>query len=165
MKKRKLGLIVIFIFIFMNIFSISAAPAPSLSIVNINRLAGVITKIRGKQTILINAANCGTPDKWVARVYSDINNRIEDFALTTYEKNGLPFSSVEEGNAIFGPGWFYYGIYDSANSNVFGYVVAEKINNYPKWEDLSFSGKTNRGVRFEGSYTENNDKDFITNHK
>ena len=120
----------------------------------------------------------GNSNIWIVRLsfLKDGESVLEDYVINLYpyiidnETNvvtSLPFRSVEDGNKIFGPAWFYFGLLDNIAHNICGFGIAERINRWPKWEDLSFNGNnglTYGKVGYIGSYKEPCSENFIHEH-
>lgn len=183
--KKVISLVLAMSFVFASVFAANAASfsqsgatktPTAISYRDINRLAEIATTVRGKQARVVNAIKYnGNATNWIVRLsFGDTGDQCAaDFAITCYPYSrdpktqmitSLPFVTVEEGTAIYGPCWYYFGLFDDVMHNSCGFAVCERIKRWPDWKDLSFSGKTNRGVLYTGSYAEGNDVAFIENH-
>lgn len=148
----------------------------SISYKDFIRLEEVATAANEKQVKVVNAAKFNNNETiWVARLKFGTGDATEcaDFLLTTlpYTKDtksnkviSLPFNSLTDGIALYGAKWYYYGIIDNKDHNICGYVVAQRIKRWSKWNDLDYSGKTKAGVDVIGSYNEECNEEFIKLH-
>ena len=136
----------------------------------------VVEKVRGKKASIVNAVRYnGSNTTWIVRLsFGEAGDQCAaDFVVTCYPYSrdpktqtitSLPFTTVKEGTAIYGPCWYYFGLFDDIMHDSCGFAVCERIKRWPDWKDLSFSGSTKRGVYYSGSYAEGNDTAFIENH-
>ena len=143
---------------------------------DISRLAEIASKERNKNAVIVNATQYkGKNSTWIVRLnFGDESDQCDgDFAINffpyAYDKNkkmvtSLPFKDKNEGTTIFGPCWYYFGIFDEKTHDLCGFAVAERIKRWPWWYDQSYFGKTYTGVFYDGDYIEPCDKDFITKH-
>ena len=141
-------------------------------------------------------------NKWIVRLkydgYNDDNCFQEvcyaDFVVSTLKyawdkinqstkvPEGCPFSDEYEGTKMYGPCWYYYGLFDDNTHNICGYALAERINRWAKSDDLRYdsasgnlvpgshnqflpAGMTHNGVQYTGSYLEPSADDFLETHK
>lgn len=210
MKKRIVSLVLALTFVLASVLSTNAASSTTnglaktptnITLKDISRLAEKATAVTGQQARIVNATRYGNSSTtWIVRLaFGNGNdesacNCAGDFVLTTYpyqwdavelKAKGLPFSSYEEGTAMFGPCWYYFGVFDDKTHQSCGYVVAERINRWPNWTDLRFDngplvttatgavdqignrgnrGTTARGMHYSGAYTEESSEAFIEKH-
>lgn len=142
------------------------------------RFEEVVTNTYGKQARVINATRYnGSATTWVVRL--EVGSG-EEKTTADYILNVAPYSrdlatnkivsvpangSVEEGVAIYGPSWFYFGIFDDeSRHDICGFMVAERIRRYSAWSDLRFNGTNKRGITYTGSYTEPCSSNFLESH-
>lgn len=140
------------------------------------RLEEIAASTSGKQVKVVNAVKYNNNKNiWIVRLKYGIGDEVEyaDFVLTTlaYAKDSnsdtiisLPFKTIEEGCEIYGPKWYYYGIYDDTNHNSCGFIVAERIKRWSKWSDLNFTGKNKKGINYYGNYNEECSENFLEEH-
>ena len=190
MKKRVISLVLALTFVFASVFASNAATSnqgatvgsittknpTAISYKDISRLAELATTVRGKQAKIVNATKYnGSNTTWIVRLnFGDGGDQCAaDFVITCLpyswdsvklQPTSLPFGNVEEGTAMYGPCWYYFGLFDDVNHNSCGFAIAERIKRWPDWDDLTFSGVTYRGVGYSGSYLEANDQAFIEKH-
>lgn len=142
------------------------------------RMEEVATDTNGKQARIVNATRYnGSSTTWIVRL--DVGTGEEktsaDYVLNVvpYKKDTLTNQILEvpangkaaDGVPIYGPSWYYFGVYDdSANHNLCGFVVAERIHRFASWKDLNFSGTNKRGISYTGSYTEESKVNFLETH-
>lgn len=140
------------------------------------RLEEVATAANEKQVKVVNATKFnGNDNIWIARLKFGIDENTEyaDFLLTTlpYTKElgtnkiiSLPFKTLEEGCNLYGAKWYYYGILDDKDHNICGYIIAQRIKRFSKWDNLDYTGKTKDGTVYIGSYNEECNEEFIKLH-
>ena len=140
------------------------------------RLEEVATAANEKQVKVVNATKFnGNDNIWIARLKFGIDENTEyaDFLLTTlpYTKElgtnkiiSLPFKTLEEGCNLYGAKWYYYGILDDKDHNICGYIIAQRIKRFSKWDNLDYTGKTKDGTAYIGSYNEECNEEFIKLH-
>lgn len=138
-------------------------------------LVAVASKERGKQARIINAQKYnGSDTTWVARLYfgDEGDQCAADFAITTIPYSwdtvklmvtSLPFADTAEGTKMYGPCWYYFGVFGTRDHQSCGFGLAERIKRWPEWYDRTFSGVTHRGVGYTGSYAEESNVDFLEN--
>ena len=147
----------------------------SFSYKDLLRLEEVATTVTSKQVKVVNATKYNNNDNvWVVRLKFGNGDDVQfsDFVLTTlpYAKDSndkvisLPFNTIEEGCELYGPKWYYFGIYDNATHNSCGFIIAERIKRYSKWMDLSFNGQNKKGINYYGTYNEECSEDFLEEH-
>lgn len=191
MKKRIVSLVLALSFVFASVVTTNAAQydvpgrvvgtvttktPTAISYKDVNRLAEVATTVRGKQARVVNATRYnGNNVVWIARLHfgEGGDQCAADFVLTTipysWDKatervTSLPFKDVAEGTNIYGPCWYYFGLFDDATNQSCGFAIAERIKRWPDFNDLTFSGVTSRGVAYTGSYTSASSESFIEDH-
>ena len=147
-----------------------------ISYEDIARLAEVATEATGKQATIVNATRFnGSDTTWIVRLaYGDsAYENAGDYVLTVFPYSwdtvagqvvSLPFKNKEEGTALYGSSWYYFGLFDDVTHNICGFAVAERIKRWPRWDELSFSGVTYRKIGYPGSYTEPCSYQFIEEH-
>ena len=143
---------------------------------DISRLAEIATQQNSKQAIIVNATRYnGSSTTWIVRLafggseYTNAADYVLNVLPYSWDANtntvvSLPFKSIEEGTTMYGSSWYYFGVFDDINHNICGFVVAERINRWPAWNDLKFSGVNKRGIGYTGSYTEPCSDSFIESH-
>lgn len=149
----------------------------SMSYKDIKHFADVVADVRGREAIIVNAVPYnGDPVTWIARVGVASDNGgyvFDDYVITTCPYgidpvtntvNTLPFLNVEEGRAIFGTSWYYFGIFDDVTHASCGFGIAERIKRWSETTDLSFTGISQRGIGYTGSYKEICSSNFIEEH-
>lgn len=156
--------------------SITTKNPTSISYKDVSRLAEVATNVRGKQARVVNATKYnGSNTTWIVRLnFGEGGDQCAaDFVLNVYPYSwdsktqsvtSLPFASLEDGAAKYGPCWYYFGLFDDATHQSCGFAVAERIKRWPNWTDNTFSGVTYRGIGYTGSYAEGCDNAFIEKH-
>lgn len=189
MKKRIVSLVLALTFVFASVFTANAATfsqgttygtittknPTSMSYKDVGRLAEIASSVRGKTARVVNATRYnGSNNTWIARLQFDgADQCAADFVLTTFPYSwdsatetvtSLPFKNVEEGTAMYGPCWYYFGLFDDATHQSCGFALAERIKRWPSWTDMTFSGQTSRGVHYTGAYTAPSDNAFIEAH-
>lgn len=141
------------------------------------RFEEVATNTYGKQSRIINATRYnGSATTWVVRL--EIGTGAEK-TTSDYVLNVAPYSKdmatnqivsvpangkIDEGVAIYGSSWFYFGVFDDAKHDICGFIVAERIRRYSAWNDLRFNGTNKRGIVYTGSYTEPSSANFLESH-
>lgn len=141
------------------------------------RFEEVATNTYGKQSRIINATRYnGSATTWIVRLEVGTG---EEKTTSDYVLNVAPYSKdmatnqivsvpangkIEEGVAIYGPSWFYFGVFDNTKHDLCGFMVAERIRRYSAWSDLRFNGTNKRGIAYTGSYTENSSSNFLESH-
>ena len=65
---------------------------------------------------------------------------------------------------MYGPSWYYFGLFDDVTHNICGFAIAERLRRWPAWDDMTFSGVTKRNIGYSGTYTENPRYSFIEEH-
>lgn len=141
------------------------------------RFEEVATNTYGKQSRIINATRYnGSATTWIVRleVGSGEDKTTADYVLnvTPYSKDlatnqivSVPANgNIQEGVAMYGPSWFYFGIFDDVKHDLCGFMVAERIRRYSAWGDLRFNGTNKRGITYTGSYPENSSSNFLEGH-
>lgn len=148
----------------------------SISYKDLLRLQNAATATRGGTALIVNAAKYQNSDTvWMVRMqYSKDNETyLEDYVVGVHpyaydeiskQVVSLPFTSIEDGTAKYGPSWFYFGVLDDVSHNLCGFAVAERVRRWPAWNDVSYSGTTYRGVPYVGSYPEGCSEAFMENH-
>ena len=141
------------------------------------RLEEVATDTNGKQARIVNATRYnGSNTTWVVRLEVGTG---EDKTSADYVLNVVPYSKdvltnqivsvpangkAADGVAIYGPSWYYFGVFDEGSHNLCGFMLAERIKRFSAWKDLSFTGKNKRGIDYVGSYTEESKVNFLESH-
>ena len=141
------------------------------------RFEEVATDTNGKQAKIINATRYnGSSTTWIVRLEIGTG---EEKTTADYVLNVAPYSKdivtsqitsvpangkVADGVAIYGPSWYYFGVFDDAKHDLCGFMVAERIRRYAAWSDLRFSGTNKRGIAYTGSYTESSSANFLESH-
>lgn len=194
MKKKIISLVLALTFVLSSVFSANAASyitdgqkkiPTELTLKDLDRLSKVMSTVRGKTAYIVNAKRYNdNGTTWIVRMsFGEEGDQCAgDFVVNCYpyardpktqEINTLPFKTVEEGTKMFGPCWYFFGLFDDLHHNSCGFAVAERIKRWPSWRDYSFSkdemegqnsGRTYRGVVYSGSYTEEMDVNFVANH-
>ena len=156
--------------------SITANRVPtSISYEDFRRLEEVATEVSGRSATVVNATQYfGSNLTWAVRLAFDSEGRdCADYIVTvvpytevleTKQVTSLPFKNVAEGTEMYGPNWYYFGLFDSDTHVICGYGIAERVKRWPAMTDLSFSGTTARGVNYNGSYPSNCTFGFIESH-
>lgn len=150
--------------------------ASNITYSDISRFAEVASVNRDKQARIVNAQEYkGSNNTWVVRLdFGDKQDRCEgDFIISfwpyacdkaTKKVISLPFKDLKDGTTLFGPCWYYFGIFDENTHNLCGFAIAERIKRWPLWDDLTYFGRTYRGVYYDGNYNEPSNENFIENH-
>ena len=142
------------------------------------RFEEVATNTYGKQSRVVNATRYnGSATTWVVRLEVGTG---EEKTTADYILNVAPYSrdlatnkivsvpangNISEGVAIYGPSWFYFGVFDDdSRHDICGFMVAERIRRYSAWGDLRFNGTNKRGITYTGSYTEPCSSNFLESH-
>ena len=149
----------------------------SISYKDISHLADVVADVRGKETIIVNATSYqGKPTTWIARIGVATESgeyEYDDYAITTCPYgldpntntvNTLPFSSIDEGRAMYGTSWYYFGIFDDLTNSICGFGIAERIKRWSEYSDLSYTGSCARGIAYTGLFPEACSVTFIQEH-
>lgn len=142
------------------------------------RFEEVATDTNGKQARIVNATRYnGSNTTWIVRL--DVGTG-EEKTSADYVLNVVPYSKdivtnqitsvpangkAADGVPIYGPSWYYFGVYDdTAQHNLCGFMLAERIHRFAAWKDLNFSGTNKRGISYTGSYTEESKVNFLESH-
>lgn len=147
----------------------------AISYADIARLAEVATETNGKQASIVNATKYnGSNTTWIVRLcYGNTYENAADYVLTVIPYSwdtvagkvvSLPFANLEEGKAMYGSSWYYFGLFDDVTHNICGFAIAERLRRWPAWDDMTFSGITKRNISYSGTYSENPRYSFIEEH-
>lgn len=147
----------------------------AISYADIARLAEVATEANGKQASIVNATKYnGSNTTWIVRLcYGNTYENAADYVLTVIPYSwdtvagkvvSLPFANMEEGRAMYGPSWYYFGLFDDVTHNICGFAIAERLRRWPAWDDMTFSGVTKRNIGYSGTYNEHPRYSFIEEH-
>ena len=129
----------------------------AISYADIARLAEVATEANGKQASIVNATRYnGSNTTWIVRLcYGNTYENAADYVLTVIPYSwdtvqgkvvSLPFANIEEGKTMYGPSWYYFGLFDDVSHNICGFAIAERLRRWPAWDDMTFSGITKRNI-------------------
>ena len=147
----------------------------AISYADIARLAEVATEANGKQASIVNATRYnGSNTTWIVRLcYGNTYENAADYVLTVIPYSwdtvqgkvvSLPFANIEEGKTMYGPSWYYFGLFDDVSHNICGFAIAERLRRWPAWDDMTFSGITKRNIGYSGTYSEKPRYSFIEEH-
>lgn len=147
----------------------------AISYADIARLAEVATEANGKQASIVNATRYnGSNTTWIVRLcYGNTYENAADYVLTVIPYSwdtvqgkvvSLPFANIEEGKTMYGPSWYYFGLFDDVSHNICGFAIAERLRRWPAWDDMTFSGITKRNIGYSGTYSEQPRYSFIEEH-
>lgn len=186
MKKRIVSLVLACTFVFASAFAANAATyvdgptvgtvvtknPTSMSYKDLERLTVIASNVRGKQAKIVNATRYnGSNTTWIVRLFfaqgdqcaADFVVNVLPYSWDTQRQvvTSLPFKDAEEGTAMYGPCWYYFGLFDDATHQSCGFALAERIKRWPGTYDLTFSGFTHRGVGYTGSYPTASEDDFM----
>lgn len=159
---------------------------------DLRQLVKIVKKVYpNKDYKIINARPYNNdPSTWIVRLHCDFENSKDNFCqgdfvinvldyhfdatsfkLTSladlYGINGtMDLGSPELKSAckLYGPCWYYFGLFDDAYHDICGFGLAQRIKRWPTWDDLTFNGSTYDGKYYTGSYTEKSDMNFLENH-
>lgn len=136
----------------------------SITLKDLTRITEIANSVRGKSCKIVNAKQLGSTE-WVVRLsFGDEGDQCAaDFLISVlpYAYNeqirkvtSLPFNpdDISTGTAIYGPCWYYFGVFDDVNHNICGFALAERIKRWPDWNDLTFNGVSYRGRGVTGRY-------------
>ena len=141
------------------------------------RLEEVATDTNGKQARIVNATKYnGSNTTWIVRL--EVGSG-EEKTTADYVLNVVPYSrdvlsnqivsvpangKAADGVPMYGPSWYYFGVFDEESHNLCGFMLAERIRRFSAWKDLNFTGKNKRGIDYVGSYTEESQANFLETH-
>ena len=189
LRKLFLGLLLTVSLVFTTISSSFAATYIGGNVVNnvltktptnitlddIARLTEIATEMTGKQASIVNAVRYnGSNTTWVVRLcFGNSYENAADYVLTVLPYSwdltqakvvSLPFKTTEEGRNIYGPSWYYFGLFDDVSHNICGFAIAERLRRWPSWADKTYSGTTKRGVTYSGTYEKEPSYSFIEDY-
>lgn len=136
----------------------------SIELKDFERLFDVAKDVQKCDVVMTNAQKIDSTT-WVVRLQYDRNHdKTADYIITTIpyawdnvnnKVTSLPFKDVDEGTEMYGPNWYYFGLFDKVDHNICGFGLAKRIKRWPSWEDLSFG---------TGTYAEPCSVDYYKNH-
>lgn len=133
-----------------------------------DRLLQVVRNVSGEENVKIINLQMINNTTYAVRIRRG-QDQTNDYIITTipYTYNAelqkvtsLPFKNVEDGNKMYGKNWYYFGLISDVGNEICGFGLAERIKRWSGWEDLQYTGITDSGKAYIGSYSLPCSEDF-----